>query len=118
MMFHKASVTEDHKFKSDKEQFKNIVSNLFPGDYLLCFLKLSDRNIREWQNYYRAVLGELSLHSGYTKPELHDMIKEAVLADMLEPGEEESTTVLDTTRWQMFFLNFASWAHNNFDFII
>ena len=110
--YHKAKI-EKGKFVSNKERFKHMISTLPDGDYLFMLLKTQDRTPRDWQNYYFAIVGEWSLDTGYTKDDLHQMVKAELFPQLYE--SETSTTSLDSDQWQVLMWNLENWLILKFE---
>ncbi len=102
IQFHRATVTGG-KFHSDKSRFKDRVSNLPDGDYLMMLIKQTDRTTRECQNHYFLILGQWSLDTGYTKNELHQMVKDELFKELF--ADVESTRDLTPEDWTILFWN-------------
>lgn len=116
--YHKCKI-EGGKLILNKDKFSNAVSVLPEGSYLLTLTKVSDRTIRESQNYYFAILTELSRHSGEEKQDLHEMVKGSVLKGMFPRWKTLTTTKMKTTdQWDMFIFNLGIWAFKNYEFLI
>jgi hypothetical protein len=74
----------------------------------------NDRNEREWQKYYRVLLKEMALDTGYSPEEMHEFAKAEVLSDM----ELDSTTELDPISWCEYLERLGDWAMDKFGFEI
>jgi hypothetical protein len=110
--YHRAEI-KDGKFISDKERFKQSIASMPDGKYLWCLIKTQDRSPRDWQNYYFAILGEWSLDTGYTKDELHQMVKNELFPQLYEG--KASTTELDVDQWNMMMWNLENWLILKFE---
>lgn len=109
--YHKAQI-KDGKFISDRMKFREMISSMPDGSYLILLLKTEDKTPREWQNYYFAIIGEWSLDTGYTKDELHQMIKDELFPQLFKVS---STTDLDTDQWKMLMWNLENWLIIKFE---
>ena len=89
------------------EAFKDL-----DGLYIISFTKLSKpKTIDEWRKHYfflRDILFEDG-ETGYTKNELHDMTKNALLQPHC------TTTVLDEEGWETFIKSYKEWAFESFN---
>jgi hypothetical protein len=110
--YHKAEI-KNGKFISDKQRFRQSIGSLPDGRYLFCLISTQDRTPRDWQNYYFAILGEWSLDTGYTKDDLHQMIKSELFPQVFET--ETSTTALDGDQWQILMWNLENWLILKFE---
>lgn len=110
--YHKAKIVKG-KFISDKKRFTDSVATMIDGDYLFCLIKSSDKTPREWQNYYFVIIGEWSLDVGYTKDELHQMIKDELFPQVFET--ETSTTDLTVEQWQILLWNLENFLVIKFE---
>jgi glutathionylspermidine synthase len=104
-------------FSSNKEKFKRLISRMPDGDYLMVFVKVSDKSPSEWMKYYRVILAEVSQQVGESKEELHNMLKDE-LDSVIHKGQELSTKSLDTEQWQMYMDKVSEFLHKNYDFIL
>lgn len=116
--YHKCDITGGKLVLGNRDRFTAACSTLPEGKYLLTLTKLSDRNIRESQKYYFAILTELSRHTGEEKMDLHEMIKADVLHGMFPSRKKLTTTKLDEDQWDMFIMNVAFWAFRNYEFTV
>lgn len=110
--YHRAEISNG-KFISDKERFKSTMATMPDGRYLFCLIKTQDRTLRDWQNYYFAVLGEWSLDSGYSKDEIHQMVKTELFPQLYE--QETSTRDLDEDQWNIMMWNLENWLILKFE---
>lgn len=111
--FFKAKITQDGKFVSDKDRFKRMCANIPPGDYLMLFIKQSNRTPRESQNYYFTQLGEWSLQTGYSKTELHDIVKHGLFVELFDGPV--SSSELNEDMWDLVFLNLETFLITKFE---
>jgi hypothetical protein len=102
------------RLETNKPAFVKAVKNCFDGKYLIALIRTSNRDERQWQKYYRVILGEMSMELGYEKNELHEIVK----ADVLEEMGFSSTTELTAEDWTVFMERVKDWSHENFDFIM
>lgn len=112
IQYHKAKI-KDGKFYSNRKLFQQRVSSLPDGEYVLMLIKLQDRTPREFQNHYFAILGEWSLDSGYSKDEIHQMVKEELFVDLFD--DEISTSDLTVEQWNIVFLNLENFLILKFE---
>lgn len=109
--YHRAEI-KNGKFISDKQRFNDSMASMPDGQYLWCLIKTQDRTPRDWQNYYFAVLGEWSLDTGYTKDNLHQMVKADLFPELFT---ETSTTDLDADQWNMLIWNLENYLILKFE---
>jgi hypothetical protein len=76
-------------------------------------IKRFDRTEREWQNHYFAVLGEWSFDAGYTKADLHTLVKDELFTKLFD--EPLSTASLTTEQWNIVFLNLENFLILKFE---
>jgi hypothetical protein len=112
VQFTRAQVKEG-KFHSDKVRFKERVSNLPDGEYLMLFMKQTDKDTRECQNHYFLILGQWSLDTGYTKTELHELVKDELFTELF--GDAVSTKDLTPEQWTIAFFNLESFLILKFE---
>jgi len=112
IQYHKAKIKKG-KFIADKKLFLQRVESLPDGDYFHCLIKLSNRTQREYQNHYFAILGEWSQDFGWTKSELHDLVKEELFVNLF--NEEISTADLTVEQWNIVFLNLENFLIIKFE---
>lgn len=101
------------KFFSDKDKFNTGISNMPDGNYLFLLIKTSNRTLRENQNYYFTLLGEWSLSTGYSKEELHDIVKNDLFVELFD--EPLSTSDLTEEDWTMVFFNLETFLLVKFE---
>ena len=114
MFLQRAKISKS-KLNVEQPSYNNAMKHMKDGDYLLLLVSLSnDRDVREWQRLYRAVLKQMSLDTGHTPSEMHDFAKDDVLSQM----QLSSTTELDPIRWKEYIERLSEWALDKFGFII
>ena len=101
------------EFISNKSNFRRGVANMPDGDYIHLLIKTSDRTLRENQNYYYTQLGEWSPATGYTKAELHDIVKEGLFQELF--NEPLSTNDLTEEDWTLVFFNLENFLLAKFE---
>ena len=101
------------KFISDKQRFKDMVSSMPDGSYLMLLIKQSERSLRENQNYYFTQLGEFGLNYGWTKTDLHELVKNELFVELFD--EPISTSDLDEEMWEILFLNLSTFLIIKFE---
>jgi hypothetical protein len=112
IQYHKASI-KNGKFQSDRKLFQERVASLPDGNYFLMLIKQQDRTERDFQNHYFAILGEWSLDCGYTKEELHELIKEELFTELFDGAI--STSMLTVEQWNIVFLNLENFLILKFE---
>jgi len=110
--YHKAEI-KNGKFVSDKQRFKDMVSSLPDGSYLMLLIKRSERTPRESQNYYFTQLGEWSLSTGWDKLSLHELIKSELFVELFDAPISSSD--LDEEMWSIVFLNLENFLICKFE---
>lgn len=113
MRYYKPTI-KNGQFFLNKEKFRKSVSTMPDGNYLMILVKMSDKDEREFQKWYRVLLKEMSLTTGHSPEEMHELAKADVLSEM----GLSSTTELDTIGWNEYIERLAQWGLENFDFII
>ena len=83
------------------------------GEYLVALYSMREKDPQEWRQFYFAQLGEWSLDTGYTKDDLHTMVKDELFPELFEG--ETSTTELTNTQWNILFLNLQNWLILKFE---
>lgn len=109
-----------------KDQLGALIHSL-NGEYIATFLDLSSPNtVEEWRKLYfalRDILHE-SVETGYTKAELHEVIKLKIMEDMWDysnnpdwwTGEfQTSTKNLTEAGWVEFMKRFKEFAMDTFE---
>jgi hypothetical protein len=98
------SFVKDGKFKlRSRTAFDTSIKHYRDGEYLVALYKITDKTTREWQEFYFVTLGGWSEDVGYTKEELHGIIKSELFPELFDG--ETSTTQLSNTQWNILFLN-------------
>jgi hypothetical protein len=111
--YYKAFV-KDGKFKlRNRTGFDASIKHYRDGDYLVALYAIREKDQREWQQFYFAVLGEWSNDTGYSKDWIHDMIKSELFPEIFET--ETSTTDLSNTQWNILFLNLENFLILKFE---
>lgn len=101
------------EFKGDTENFRRNAKTLPDGNYIYFLIKVTDKDRRECQNFYFAILGSWSLDTGFTRKELHSLVKEELFVSLF--GEEISTTDLTPQQWTIVFLELENWLILKFE---
>lgn len=102
------------KFKlNSRVAFEASVRHLRDGNYLVALLNLTNKNQREWQAFYFAILGEWSNDVGLAKAELHDLVKTELFPDLFE--DITSTTDLSNEQWNILFFNLENFLILKFE---
>ena len=101
------------KFYSDKQKFDAGVANMPDGDYVHLLIKVSDRTPRESQNYYFVQIGEWANSVGYSKEDLHELVKDELFVELFD--EPRSTSDLTKEDWMIVFLNLETFLISKFE---
>lgn len=100
------------KIKFFNREAKNIIATMPEGTYLVAILSMNDKSTRDNQNRYFAILGEWSLSTGWTKEDLHDLVKEELFMEMFD--DEISTVDLTPEEWTMVFFQLENFLLRKF----
>lgn len=101
------------KWISDKTRFRDVVSSLPEGNYLFMLIKQNDRTTRENQNHYFLILGQWENDTGYTRTELHDIVKNELFVELFD--KPISTTKLTNDQWTLVFFNLTNFLITKFE---
>lgn len=101
--YYKGKVEKGKFSLLNRKAFDTSIKHYKDGEYLVTLFRLRNKDQREWQEFYFAVLGNWSDDTGYTKGELHDMVKQELFPDLFET--ETSTTELTNEQWNILFFN-------------
>ena len=108
-----AHIKKGKLYINKKEEFNGAIKTMPDGNYIFCLIKLNDKSNRDLQNQYFAILEEFSLSYGFTKMELHDLVKSELFPQLFD--EETSTTELDNKQWNILLLNLESFLILKFE---
>lgn len=100
--YHKSNVKDGVYYLNDKKQFRDLTASLPDGPYLTIICSVLNKSQREYQEMYFSVVGSWSLDTGYTKAELHEIIKKELFKELFD---KKSTTELTKKDWAVLFLN-------------
>lgn len=110
--YHKSYVKDGIYYLNDKKQFRDLTANLPDGPYLTIVCSVLNKTQREFQEMYFAQIGSWSLDTGYTKKELHEIIKNELFKELFD---KTSTTDLNKKDWNILFLNLENWLILKFE---
>jgi hypothetical protein len=97
-------VVKDGRFAlRSRKGFDASIKYYKDGEYLVALYSMREKDPQEWRQFYFAVLNEWSLDTGYTKEELHEMVKDELFPELFDG--ETSTSQLTNTQWNILFLN-------------
>ena len=82
----------------DRKQFLRTIKHMSPGVYILHLFKQIEGTSRDFQKLYFAILGEWSNDTGWTKDELHRLVKDELFPQLFDAT---STSVLTHQEWTM-----------------
>lgn len=83
--------------------------DLDEGMYIASLLKENPKTVEECRAYYFAMRDILADHIGYSKKEMHQLVKQHLI-------KEQTTKALTTDlEWFDFLKNFKNWAFNEFN---
>jgi hypothetical protein len=109
------------------EQLEKLIKEAGDGEFIISRLSLSDpHTVEEWRKtyfYLRDMLWEVA-DTGYTKQELHMLIKEKCLLDLPEesfvvyPIPNMSTSYLTPIGWRNFLKAFKEYSMDTFEIFI
>ena len=111
--YYKGKVEKGKFSLINRKAFDSSIKHYKDGEYLVTLFRLRNKDQREWQQFYFAVLGEWSNDTGYTKDQLHDMIKSELFTELFDG--ETSTTELSNTQWNILFLNLENFLILKFE---
>lgn len=112
IQYHGAQIKKG-KLRFFNREAKNIIGTLPDGVYLVAVMSMNDKDVRDNQNRYFAQLGEWSLSTGWTKEDLHDLVKDELFTDMFDGPL--STTELDAEQWTMVFFQLENFLIKKFE---
>lgn len=112
MQYHLVTLQKG-KIKFVNNNSRNLLSSLDDGYYIVCFLKANDSDTRGNQNRYFFILGEWSLSTGWTKEDLHELVKDELFKELFE--ESLSTTDLSNEQWTILFLQLENFLIKKFE---
>lgn len=101
------------KLKFLNKDSKNIISSMPDGIYLAAFMSMNSKNTRDNQNRYYVTLGEWVSSTGWTKEDLHDLVKEELFQELFDAPL--STTELDAKQWTMVFFQLENFLMRKFE---
>jgi hypothetical protein len=110
--YHGAQI-KNGKLRFFNRDSKNQINSLPEGTYLVAVMSMNDKDNRDNQNRYFAQLGEWSLSTGWTKEDLHELVKEELFVDLFD--EALSTTALDCEQWTMVFFQLENFLLRKFE---
>lgn len=96
-----------------RQAFDNSIKHYKDGEYLVALYNLREKDQIEWQQFYFAVIGEWSTDTGYTKDEIHEMVKSELFPEIFD--NEASTTELSNIQWNILFLNLENFLILKFE---
>jgi hypothetical protein len=112
IQYHGAEIKKG-KLKFFNREATNIIGSMPDGVYLVAVMSMNPKDTRDNQNRYFVQLGEWSLTTGWTKEDLHDLVKEEFFTELF--GEELSTTQLDQDQWTMVFFQLENFLLRKFE---
>jgi len=110
--YHEAKI-KNGKLSVDNESFLRAVRSLPDGDYILSITKQHHGSTREFQKLYFAILGEWSNDMGWTKDELHELVKNELFVELFEHAV--STSELSTAEWNIVMNNIETFLITKFE---
>jgi hypothetical protein len=81
---------------ADKNRFLRTIRNMPEGDYIVSIFKKTKGTSREMQKLYFAILGEWMNDTGWTKDELHELVKTELFPTLFD---QTSTSDLTSKEW-------------------
>lgn len=112
IQYHGAEI-KNGKLRFFNRESKNIIGTMPDGVYLVAVMSMNDKDTRANQNRYYVTLGEWSLSTGWTKEDLHDLVKEELFDELFEAPL--STTELDAEQWTMVFFQLENFLMRKFE---
>ena len=107
-----AKISNGKLVLDNKDYFNNSIKNMSQGSYVIFLVRQDAKTIREFQNLYFAILGTWSEDTGWTKDDLHDLIKAELFPDITD---KTSTQDLDTIEWHSLLLNLENFLLLKFE---
>lgn len=101
------------KIKFLNSNAKHLVANMPDGIYLVAIMSMNGKDTRDNQNRYYVQLGEWALSTGWTKENLHDLVKEELFMELFDAPL--STTELDAEQWTMIFFQLENFLLRKFE---
>lgn len=104
---------KDGNLKFLNKDAKNIIALMPEGIYLVALISMNDKDPRDCQNRYFAILGEWSLSTGWTKDELHTLVKDELFGEIFVG--DVSTSDLSASDWTIVFFQLESFLIKKFE---
>jgi hypothetical protein len=80
MKFHQLSEVKGGKIFFDRDKMKHLIENLYEGQYLISFQRLSPKaDVKEFRKCYFAKIDALAFEVGDTRYGVHELVKEYVI---------------------------------------
>lgn len=112
IQYHGAEI-KNGKLKFFNRESKNIIGTMPDGVYLVAVMSMNDKDTRANQNRYYVTLGEWALSVGWSKEDLHDLVKEELFQELFDAPL--STTELDAEQWTMVFFQLENFLMRKFE---
>ena len=112
IQYHGAEL-KDSKLKFLNKDSKGIIGSMPDGIYLVAVMSMNSKSTRDNQNRYYVTLGEWALSTGWTKEDLHDLVKEELFQELFDAPL--STTELDAKQWTMVFFQLDNFLMRKFE---
>ena len=93
-----AEINKGVLIMEDRKHFLRTVKHMADGDYIVSIFKQIQGTTRDFQKLYFAILGEWSNDTGWTKDELHSLIKNELFPELFE---STSTADLSQHEWTL-----------------
>lgn len=93
-----ASIVNGSLVMDDRKQFLRSIKYMDDGDYIVSIFKQIQGTSRDMQKLYFAILGEWSNDTGWTKDELHALVKDDLFPTLFDAV---STADLNPHEWTL-----------------
>lgn len=120
-----ADIAEAGKISFNKEKMNGMLQTLFPGRYLLSFQRLEPKSsIKDYRRCYFAKIDALGSETGHSRYEMHDLVKNHLLTQLLEQIPEImvndviSTSSLNEEGWTVLLEALDLWAFTEYSVIL
>jgi len=113
IQYHGAKI-QNGKLRFFNRDSKNLINSI-PEDsvLLVAVMSMNEKSTRDNQNRYYVTLGEWASSTGWSKEDLHDLVKEELFNELFE--EPLSTTELNAEQWTMVFFQLENFLMRKFE---
>lgn len=126
MKFYQLADKQGDDFNYDRERMRNLITNLFPGRYLVSFQRIEPKsNVKDYRACYFAKIDAIRSEIGEERYTVHEFVKEYVIANMAEDVPEVfmkqeviSTRYLTLEGWSILLERLDLWAFTQYNIIL